>query len=254
MLTDLVILLRGEHSFVSGDYYFSHKESLYTIVRRITKGDYEIMPIKVTIPEGSNVYDISTIFLNKVDTINPIDFLNEAKSKEGYLFPDTYFFLPTVTSDQIISQMSENFTTKITPLSAEISASGRSESQIIIMASILEEEAQTDTDRRIVSGILWKRLDDGIPLQVDSTIRYVTGKTSSELTVADLQSDSPYNTYVNKGLPIGPISNPGLESIEAALNPTSTNYLYFLSDASGTMHYAMTLKQHDENRKKYLNE
>ncbi len=120
------------------------------------------------------------------------------------------------------------------------------------MASILEDEANTLEDKRIIAGILWKRLKLKMPLQVDSTLRYTTGKSSGELTKADLSANNPYNTYVNKGLPPTPISNPGLDSIRAAITPTNTSYLYFLSDKNGNMHYAETFEEHKQNRINYL--
>jgi len=121
------------------------------------------------------------------------------------------------------------------------------------MASILEGEALTTSDRKLVAGVLWRRLEIGMPLQVDATFSYVNGKTTFELTLDDLKIDSPYNTYKYKGLPPTPINNPGLNSINAALYPTKTKYLYFLSGNDGKMHYARTFEEHKRNRQLYLN-
>ena len=125
---------------------------------------------------------------------------------------------------------------------------------IIIMASILEAEARTTESRKIIAGILWKRLKLGMPLQVDSTFSYINGKNTYELTLDDLQIDSPYNTYKYASLPPGPIGNPGVDAINSALNPTVTKYLYFLSSKSGKMYYATTFEQHIKNKELYLNQ
>jgi UPF0755 protein len=120
------------------------------------------------------------------------------------------------------------------------------------MASILEAEARTTETRKIISGILWKRMEIGMPLQVDAPFQYIIGKNTFQLTTNDLKFDSPYNTYKYKGLPPGPIGNPGLDAISATVNPIKTNYLYYLSDVRGNMHYAKTFAEHVINKEKYL--
>lgn len=135
----------------------------------------------------------------------------------------------------------------------EVEKSGRSLEDIIVMASILEGEAKTREDMEIVSGILWKRIEIGMPLQVDTSFVYILGKATEDLTLSDLEVKSPYNTYLYKGLPPGPISNPGLDSIRAAVNPTTTPYLYFLTGNDGKMYYARTFDEHVKNKQKYLN-
>jgi len=120
------------------------------------------------------------------------------------------------------------------------------------MASIIEKESLNGDERQIVSGILWKRISLGMPLQVDATFLYINGKASAELTKDDLNIDSPYNTYRNKGLPPGPINNPGLDAIVAALYPKDSPYLYYLHDKKGKVHYAKTFNEHVANKRKYL--
>jgi UPF0755 protein len=120
------------------------------------------------------------------------------------------------------------------------------------MASILEAEVQTDADRAMVADLLWRRLEMGMALQVDCTLGYVLHKTSAELTLADLKADNPYNTYVYRGLPPTPISNPGAKSIEAALRPMANEHLFYLSDKDGITHFAETYEEHLANKKKYL--
>ena len=148
--------------------------------------------------------------------------------------------------------MRSTFDDKIAIIQDDIDLSTRNMKDIIIMASILEKEASNDIDRKIISGILWKRIDTNMPLQVDVPFYYSLNKTSSQLTTENLRADSPYNTYTRKGLPIGPITNPGLASIEASLHPQLSKYWYFLSDKSGTMHYAITHDDHVANKAKYL--
>ena len=145
-----------------------------------------------------------------------------------------------------------NFGERIKILEEDIKKFGKSESDVIKMASILENEARLYESRQIVAGILWKRISLKIALQVDAAFKYINGKTTEDLTLDDLKINSPYNTYNRLGLPPTPISNPGLLAIKAAVNPIKTQYLYFLSDKSGNMHYAITLEEHAENKWKYL--
>ncbi len=120
------------------------------------------------------------------------------------------------------------------------------------MASLLEEEAIREEDRRLISGVLWKRLEAGVALQVDAALTYVTGRASHELTGEDLKFDSAFNTYFYPGLPLGPISNPGLDAIEAALRPTASPYWFYLSDKEGNTYYSATFEEHKEKKFKYL--
>lgn len=179
-------------------------------------------------------------------------FFENWSSKEGFLFPDTYYFFPNVTTQAIGEKMLATFSRRIEPLESEITSSGHTLQEIVIMASILEKEAATPEDRATISGILWNRIAKGMPLQVDATFMYLLGKTSSELTTADLQFKSAYNTYINKGLPYGPIGNPGIDAIRAAIHPRQSQYLYYLSGKDGVMHYAKTFAEHKANKLKYL--
>jgi UPF0755 protein len=148
--------------------------------------------------------------------------------------------------------MKSNFFDRIKTLDTEISNFDKPLPDIIKMASIVEEEARTFESKQIIAGILWKRLSIGMPLQVDASFKYINGKGTKDLTLTDLKIDSPYNTYVYKGLPPTPIANPGLVSIKATVTPIKTDYLYFLTDRKGVMHYAKTYSEHLANKKKYL--
>ena len=247
-----VILLGGEKRVIAGDYLLDKREGPADLAYRLVNGKFHLNETKITIPEGWNIFQIGDYLDKNLIDFNKSQFLTLAKNKEGYLFPETYFVSPTAKPDTIINRMNQTFEEKILTVSG-IATSSHKLKDIIIMASILENEARTKESRRIVAGILWKRLALGMPLQVDATFSYINGKTSDELTLADLQIDSPYNTYLYKGLPPGPISNPGIEAMNDAVSPIITKYLYFLSSKDGeTIHYARTFEEHIANKKKYL--
>ncbi len=252
LFNNIVILLRAEKGVIAGDYYFKEPRSLYAVVRALTRGDFGLVAVRVTIPEGTPLSDTAVILGNAIGGFDTAQFLELASGKEGFLFPDTYFFLPNVTADNVVLTMEKNFYDKISYLEKDIQKSGRTLEEIVTMASLLEEEARTTDSRRIISGILWRRIAIGMPLQVDAVFSYINGKNTYELTTSDLTIDSPYNTYLYKGLPLGPISNPGLDSILAALNPVKTPYLYYLSDKEGVMHYGKNFEEHKRNRGLYL--
>jgi UPF0755 protein len=179
-------------------------------------------------------------------------FLEITSNQEGYLFPDTYFLYVNVTAEELVEKLRGNFNEKIKTVDEEIEASNKSFSDILIMASIIEKEVATPEDRAIVSGVLWKRIKKGMPLQVDATLGYVTGRTSAQLTVDDLKSTSPYNTYTHKGLPPTPICNPGLDAIKSALNPKDSPYYFYLTGNDGITYFAKTFDEHKKNKEKYL--
>jgi UPF0755 protein len=175
-----------------------------------------------------------------------------SENDEGYLFPDTYEFFENATTGEVYTRLRETFDLKTSELSKQVGPGGESFRDVMILASIIEEEVPEPEDRRIVSGILWKRLSIGMPLQVDATFQYTIGKGSFELTKEDLASDSPYNTYTRRGLPPTPIASPSLDAIDAALHPEKTGYLFYLSGTDGTTHYAKDFEGHKLNRAKYL--
>ncbi|NQV88223.1 MAG: endolytic transglycosylase MltG [Parcubacteria group bacterium] len=248
---NFVILADREKGLIAGDYVFGVPQSVFKIANRITVANYGLDFIKVTIPEGMNKFQMAQIFEEKFSKFDLKDFISNAK--EGYLFPDTYLFLPNSRSPQVLSLMRNNFDKKIQSVESEIAEFKKPLDDVIIMASILEEEARKTDTRRTIAGILWKRLSIGMPLQVDSTFQYINGKNTYQLTIDDLKIDSPYNTYRHKGLPVTPISNPGLDSILAAVTPIETPYFYFLSDRKGNMYYATTFEEHKKNKVLYLN-
>ena len=244
------IALGGERGMQAGAYYLSRPQNSFVIAWRIVHGYHGLATITITIPEGFTIKKIANLFDERFTLFNKNIFLSLAP--EGYMFPDTYFMQANASASSTVKLLRDNFIRKIFPLMPDVEESGHSLEEIIIMASIIENEAKDKDDREIVSGILWKRLEKNQLLQVDATLTYITGKTSAELTLDDLKIKSPYNTYLYPGLPPKPISNPGLESIKAALHPKKTDYMYFLTGNDGKMYYAKTFEQHKTNKIKYI--
>lgn len=247
-LFKIIFVLQGaDRSIKPGTYTFTKPLSMFGIIEKIGADSKTAKGIKIVIPEGSTTQDINQIlntgFQGK--SVFAID-----TSHEGYLFPDTYFFSAQSTQESIVQKLQSTWKSK-----TEYLFKNKTEQAIkdtIIMASILEKEGKTKEERYIISGVLWKRIREGIPLQVDATFLYTDNKGTAELTLADLETDSPYNTYRRKGLPIGPINNPGLETIEAALNPKESPYYFYLHDSNGVIHYAKTFEEHKQNKARYL--
>lgn len=252
MFEMFMIALGSERTVSEGDYSFPAPISVLEVAMRISGRQFGIERTKVTFPEGFTVSDISARLAANFEGFDTIRFSALTKDAEGYLFPDTYRFFPSVTADVVVNTLKQNFTAKISPLEKDIASSKRNRSDIIIMASIIEKEANGTDDRAMISGILWKRLDAGIALQVDAPFLFLFDKESKELTRADLATKSPYNTYLNKGLPPTPINNPGLAAITAAIHPVSSPYLYYLHDKTGQIHYARTYTEHKKNIALYL--
>lgn len=225
-----VILYGGEKHIKYYDYLFEKKLPVYKVAERVSKGEHRMPAVAVTIPEGFNVSQIADTFASKLINFNKNKFLLEAEAKEGYLFPDTYFFLTIDNEQDVLNSISENFEKKISLLRPLIASGSKIEKDIIIMASLIEGEAKGDADRGFIAGILWKRLSLGMPLQVD---------------VAPL-------TYKTKGLPKSPIGNPGLLALKAAITPSQSAYLYYLHDKDGNIHYAKNFEEHNRNIQKYL--
>ncbi len=248
----VVILIGGERNIKHGDYGFERRQNTIEIAWRLRNGKFDIEPRRVFIPEGATVREISILAGEKLHNFDRNKFIELSRENEGYLFPDTYFFLPSDDAFAVRTRMLLAFTEKMGPFMDKVRESGHSLHEIVTMASIIEEEAKTPDARRIISGILWKRIELGVPLQVDATFLYINGKNTFDLTLEDLRIDNPYNTYKYKGLPPGPISNPGMDAILAALEPIKTPYLYYLSDLDGNMHYGKTFEEHKVNKAKYL--
>lgn len=225
-----IIILGAERHIKPAFYFFEDKLPVYSVAWRMGGGRFYMAPTVVTIPEGFTREEIAESFSEKLPNFNKEQFLILSEGKEGFLFPDTYFFLNTDGEKEALEALAENFEKKIESLREEIKKSGHSEQEIITMASIIEGEAKGDLDRNLISGILWKRIKIGMPLQADA---------------------API-TYKEKGLPKEPIGNPGLKAIEAALRPETSPYLYYLHDKDGNTYYAKNFAEHRANIQKYL--
>lgn len=243
--------LLGE-KVIAGEYYFEKPQNVLMVAKRLAEGDYDLKAVRVTIPEGANVFEITKILSRLIVDFDDKKFLTLAEPKEGFLFPDTYFFYPGAEPELVLQTMENNFTVNVARIATSTVTSDRPLSEIVTMASLLEEEASKTHDRQVIAGILWRRIEIGMPLQVDAVFPYIIGKNTFQLTTADLKTDSPYNTYVHKGLPPGPISNPGLDAMRAALSPLKSTYLYYLSDLDGNFHFCSTYTCHLDNKRKYL--
>jgi UPF0755 protein len=251
------LLIHDGAGIKAGQYFFNQPQSVLRVAYRTSYGIQDLTKIKITIPEGFDSKNITKLISKAIPNFASSTFYLLAKSEEGYLFPDTYYFYQNTTPDQAIQAMELNFNNQLQDiLSSTKSFSVKNKvtmDNIVTMASIVEKEATSTIDRQIIAGILWKRIADKYPLQVDPPFYYILGKDSSQLTVDDLAIDSPYNLYKNKGLPPTPIDNPGLDAIYATVNPTTTKYWYYLSDSKGMMHYAVTYNEHLANKAKYIN-
>lgn len=243
----------------AGTYELSPSMSVVSIVRHLSRG--EIATRKLKILEGWTAQTIANYL--EVNSYSKDDFLAavyvfnkplpesaadkpKESSLEGYLFPDTYYIPIDATGKDVAQLMLKNFDKKLTPeLREEILRQNKKVFEIVTMASILEKEVRLVEDKKIVAGILWKRLEAGMPLQVDATINYITGKSLARAAIKDTKIDSPYNTYQYQGLPKGPIANPGIKSITAAIYPTESSYWYYLSaDGSGKTIFSKTFAEH----------
>lgn len=178
----------------------------------------------------------------------------EGASLEGYLFPDTYFIDPeTVTPKSLVMRMLRNFDEKLTSeLRSEIAKQGYSIHQIVTMAALIEKESNSKDEKTIIAGILWKRYREKMILGVDAAVRYALQKWTGPLTVTDLEVNSPYNIRKRVGLPPGPISNFGIDSLRAAIMPKETPFYYYLHDNEGKVHFAKTNDEHNLNKAKYI--
>ena len=264
----------------AGTYILNPSMSMIKIVEKFVQGD--VVKEYITILEGWNIRDIgwylenqgrfqaeelfkligfpATDYRTAPDLLTPTNFSYDFLSDkplyvglEGYLFPDTYAVIEGEELKDIVKRILQNFDTKFTPALREKAAQqGKSIFEVITMASLLEKEVQTYQDKQKVAGVLQKRLDIGMALQVDATVNYVTGKTDPRVLLEDADIDSPFNTYKYPGLPLGPIANPGSESIKAVLYPLANPYWYYLSTPEGGTIFSRTLKEHNIAKVKYL--
>jgi len=243
----------------AGLYRFDHPTPATEVYARIARGD--VFTLALTVPEGANIFEIAARveqvglgtrqgFLDAAvsQTSLVADLDPGARSLEGYLFPDTYHFSPMVPAAQIAAAMVRRFRVVAAQLGLKENVH-----QVVTMASLVERETAVDAERPLVASVIENRLAKKIPLNTDPAVIYgleLTGHWRGVIHQSDLTRDTPYNTYLHTGLPPGPVANPGLPSLRAAMNPARTNYLYFVAagtDAQGHSLFSATLDEHNRN-------
>lgn len=244
---------KNANKIQAGDFNIDPSLDNSQISQLLTKGNFDI---KITIVEGFRREEIADRLQKKgLVNFDTKEFIQKTGDLEGKLFPDTYFFPKETSVDKVIGILTKNFEKKV----------GQISEKDLILASLIEREVARNEDRLIVSGILAKRLQNNWPLQIDATVQYALSTSKCKnisisecswwpksLTKNDLGTNSPYNTYQNSGLPPAPICNPSLSAINAARNPQTSSYWYYLTDKNGTTHFAATLEEHNTNIKQYL--
>jgi len=262
------VQIRGESGKIkAGEYNIKKNLTLSEIVEILLRGPSEVW---ITIPEGLRREEIALRFADGLEKTNGerkvflSEFLSQTKTKEGYLFPDTYLFPRDIDAGGVVSVMLQNFEKRTAELNKDINSNKYGVNQVLTIASLVEREVLFNDERPVVAGILLKRFESGWPLQVDAAVQYAIANLKCDimnancktwwpvLTKEDIKIDSPYNTYKYRSLPPTPISNPGVLSIKAVLHPQETNYWYYLHDKNGHIHYAKTLEEHNLNVRKYL--
>jgi UPF0755 protein len=236
----------------TGEYSLSPSMNIKEVARMLAFGEALPNQVRVTIPEGYNLKQIDEL-LAKANLIKSGDLIEDYSQLEGYLFPDTYLFNKEADLEEITAKIIGNFNKKITEaMNREISRQGKTLSEIVIMASIIEKEIAGYENSRIVSGVFWKRIKNNHPLESCATLAYILGVNKWRYSIEDTKINSPYNTYQNVGLPPGPICSPGLTAISAAIYPQYTDYNYFLAKPNGETVFSRTYQEHVENKAKYL--
>jgi len=254
----------------AGSYRVSRAMPPAEILAKIVSGDAVVEELTVTIPEGWSLDDIERYFEElglfsrerfqeaavMRDIYEDFSFLADLERDtilDGYLFPDTYRIYPDSTPESIVRRMLDNFRRRVIDgLAEELAADERSLHEILTLASIIQAESANDEEMPLVAGVFWKRLLEWIPLESDATVNYVLGTNKRQPTFADTEVDDPYNTYENYGLPPGPIGNPGLPAIRAALAPAEHPYYFFLHPEEGGIVLSRTFQEHLANKARYL--
>lgn len=252
----------------AGDYRLAPNLSLQQMVLTLLKGPVELW---VTYPEGLRREEIALKTIKGLEIGKQEqetfyrEFLQATSGKEGYLFPDTYLFPRDITAEKVAKKLLSTLDEKVTDqMQEDLKKSGRTLPEALVLASVVERETNTDEERPIVAGILLKRMEIGMPLQADATLQFITGNNRCAKkgveecgwwkppTIEDKKLNSPYNTYLNQGLPPFPIASPGISAIKAAVYPSDSDYLYYLHGKDGKIRYGRTIDDHNENIRKYL--
>ncbi|MBF0106684.1 MAG: endolytic transglycosylase MltG [Deltaproteobacteria bacterium] len=255
---DLEVYLRTKkksHLLKAGEYVFEQGLSLESVVEKMVSG--KVRRYKVTIPEGYNLTDVCNLFAQKglvdrdtcLQLTRRVDWLKDSSAAvtlEGYLFPETYLYEKRTTPEELFKQMTAQFYKKLgEERFIKAKQKGLSVHDLVTFASVVEKETGLGSERPLIAGVFYNRLKIGMLLQSDPTVIYGISNFNGNLTRADLTTDSPYNTYTRPGLPVGPICNPGILSIDAVLNPTTTDYLYFVAKGDGSHYFSRSLAEHN---------
>lgn len=252
----------------AGEYRITQNLSIIDVVDILTRG--KTVKRKIIIPEGWDNEKIAS-YLDEKGVADKEEFLAAVKNPkekygeywfvkempegatlEGYLYPDTYVISAKPTADEIIRKMLTNFDKKYTQeLRSAAAEKDLTAYELVTFASIVEREVSKADDRKKVAGVFWNRYDIGMKFESDATIQYILRSNVKTFTYAETKTPSPYNTYLNKGLPKGPIANPGIDSIKAVLDPEDSDFLFFLS-AKGVTYFSKTLEEHESKKYKYL--
>ncbi|MFJ5715471.1 endolytic transglycosylase MltG [Neobacillus sp. NPDC093127] len=274
------VKLKNEGGFMAGDYQLSPSMDVPEIVSRLKTGKVLAKAsFKITIPEGKQLKEIAAIMAtatkqNEDDVFNKLndkEFIKELMVKypdvlsdeimngsikyklEGYLFPATYpFYKPNPSVEEMVTAMLDKTRTVLADYAEESNDKKLSVHQLLTMASLVEEEATGNADRKKIASVFYNRMKKGMPLQTDPTVLYAQGKHKEKVLYKDLEVSSPYNTYQHTGLPPGPIANAGKVSIEAALEPEETDFYYFLATAEGEVIFTKTLEEHNKEKAKHI--
>lgn len=263
------VFLEGRtKSLQAGKYSLTSDMNIIEVAKKIIKGETIKNWVKVTFPEGwankqveEKLVELGIISFEKRKffTISTESFpfladRPEGPNLQGYLFPDTYYFEKESTIEEVVKKMLRNFGEKLTQdLREEIKQQEKTIYEIVTMASILEKEVITDEDRAVVSGIFWRRIENNYPLESCATIAYILGVDKWRYSYDDTRIESPFNTYLNIGLPPLPINNPGLSTIRAVIYPQETDYNFFLTDPeTGKTIFSKTFEEHSRNKAKYF--
>lgn len=236
----------------AGNYYFERPLNVFAVAERLARDSSFDTLVPLTLPEGYTTAEYSLLAKTVLNDFDSDAFLSISKSDEGYLFPDTYYLPPDFSAEELYELLKRTYVEKTSAWRERMRSHPLGEEGVVVLASLLEREANTEESMKIVSGILQKRLQTGMRLQVDASLEYVLDRPLNELTAEDLELDSKYNTYLYFGLPPTPIGNPGLMAILAVLEPIESDYLYYLTDQNGVFRYAKTFDEHKANIAKYL--
>jgi len=249
-----------ERSLKSGEYYIDNQMKNTDILSALTRG--EVITVKFTIPEGYTMKQIAAL-LDSRKIVAEDNFLEACynrellnrhgipfDSAEGFLFPDTYIIAKNLSALQIVEVLISNFFDNLEKIHFT-NYSPEKLKQVVIIASIVEKEARLDSERPLIAAVFYNRLNKNKRLESCATVQYIIGKNKERLLYSDLRTPSPYNTYLHKGLPPGPISNPGFKSLEAAVNPSKVDYLFFVSKKDGSHHFSNTYNEHLKAIRRY---